>query len=161
MSKSVKQSDLRKLMHQTRADPPARSTTTKKYKVSAREMQLIEDQKRRKREERELRGGAPKTKAAPLPEGFFDAKPAKSILKNSKRPQPPPMAVPASTMAIQEDGPSDAKRSRLEPEVEKPKAVPSSSSSSSMGARVETTDDGSGALPEGFFDDPKQDAKVT
>ena len=158
MSKSVKQSDLRKLMHQASSSSSSSSLsakTSKKYKVSARELALIEEQKQRKRQERELRQPS-QPKAPALPQGFFDAQPAKGILKNSKRPAQ--QSLPATT---ETERASEAKRVRLTTTQE-----PTKVSSSTAATDVKHADSSGGgggdggALPEGFFDDPKQDAKV-
>ncbi len=88
----VAQSDLRKLMQKVKTGGTASSSSSslpkidpklRKYKLTVRELQLLEDQRRSKEEKRRAKAEAAEGAKKSLPEGFFDAKPVKSILKNS------------------------------------------------------------------------------
>jgi hypothetical protein len=85
--RKVTQDDLRKLMAQAKTakgPAPASSASSKRYKLSSRELALLEEQKRedeRKRaKEREKKASALAGLPAP------DAVPQKSILKNKSAP---------------------------------------------------------------------------
>ena len=84
MSKrKIDQDQLRKLM--AKAAGPAKPTaSSKRYKVSAREMALIEEQKRQdEKEKAKARQLKEQKKAAMTPVPAPDVKPAKSILKKT------------------------------------------------------------------------------
>ncbi len=151
MAKSIKQEDLRKLMRSVKSAkgvPNERESKLRKYKLGARELQLLEEQKAREREDKEAR--ETRKRKAQLPPGFLDAKPKKGILKNSSKqlpppPPPPPVQVPATTK-------QSIKAAPLEEERPVEDAV-----------KTQTDEDlptEDSKLPEGFFDDPKKDAKV-
>ena len=95
----------------------------------------------REEEKKALKAAKRPPPPKPLPQGFFDAKPAKSILKNSGKPPVNNFAVPSSSKAST-------------PAVPAPKAVPKAKEPS-------PEPEEEGELPEGFFDDPKKDAKVS
>ena len=84
--RTVTQDDLRKLMAQakTAKGPQTNAASSKRYKLSSRELALLEDQKRederKKAKEREKKAAA----LANLPS--LDAVPQKSILKNKSAP---------------------------------------------------------------------------
>ncbi len=164
----VAQADLRKLMQKVKTGGnTASASTSRKYKLSSREQQLIEEQKRIKEQKRAAKAAVSAAKAPPpLPQGFFDAKPAKSILKNSSAAAPYKQASPApSAPAASSVPPPTAKTPSSTATKRTSEKSSTASSSSAKKPRQESStppeegEEGT-ALPEGFFDDPKQDAKV-
>ena len=133
---SGNQSDLRKMMQGIKANKGTDKTKLKKYKLSQRELQLLQEEKDRKLQKQ---AESRKRKAAnALPDDFFNKLPTKSILKNSGAPKVTRGPVPA-----------------------KPVANPPISAQSEDASNVpEEVSGNSQELPEGFFDDPKQDAKA-
>ena len=84
--KKVSQADLRKLMSGSigKGSAGSGSAGSKRYKVSGRELALIEEQKRIKAAEKERKAAKASAAAAALAATLppTDAKPVKSILKN-------------------------------------------------------------------------------
>jgi len=93
--KKVSQAELRQMMQKMKAEKPtAKNSKLKKYKLSAREIALLEEEKKRKLEE-ESEERRKMARTAGVPENFFDSAktkaflnlnkaPARSILKNSR-----------------------------------------------------------------------------
>ena len=155
MSKSISQNDLRKMMQKAKTNKPESNAKLKKLKLSSRELYLLEQEKKRKEEERKKKQASKRA----LPQDFFEKKPVKSILKNSSSSSPSISASGSST------GGSAAKRYKpsgvvaaVAPTV-KSDAASSSRVEAAVSSVVEEESEGK-ELPEGFFDDPIQDAKV-
>jgi len=166
--KKVSQADLRKLMSGSisKASAGGSSAGSKRYKVSGRELALIEEQKRIKAAEKERKAAKASAAAAALAATLppTDAKPVKSILKNkaaAAAPVPPQLsstfkAPPPRVDAVAIPSPP-------------PSATPASSLTAAPTKSTKTADldgvqpeagDGKASLPEGFFDDPVMDAKA-
>ena len=107
MAKKVSQEAMRVMMQKLKADKSdssaASSDRKRKYKLSSKEMALLELEKKRKvvEKQQEKKKFA---KSAGVPENFFDSaktkaflnlgkEPKKSILKNSSKPQSTPVPV--------------------------------------------------------------------
>jgi len=159
---AVSQADLRKLMS---GSVNKTGGGSKRYKVSAREQALMEEQRRAKLAEKEKKAAKASAAAAALAATLpaSDAKPVKSILKKSAvvpntpsyQPpvksflEPPPPPPPSSALAT--TAPSATPDTSLT-------VAPSSLTPSSK--PQEDAESKGGALPEGFFDDPIMDAKA-
>lgn len=152
----VDQVKLRQMMAKMK-DRPESNSKTKKYKMSAATLALMDEEKRKKTEAKAKT--KPAVSATPLPKDFFERQPKKSILKNSSTPLPP-VAV------IQQAG---LKRSALDGNNQKsPKTKKRKMQEVSKSEDVDMEDaeagtskgDSGSTLPEGFFDDPIKDAKV-
>uniref|UniRef100_A0A0K2V566 Zinc finger protein 830like [Nasonia vitripennis] n=1 Tax=Lepeophtheirus salmonis TaxID=72036 RepID=A0A0K2V566_LEPSM len=135
-NKSVDQAALSRLMAEAKASKKrpginSHDRKLKKYKISKKEELLIEEAKSKSL-----------TIKSSLPQGFFDAKPAKSILKNSQSYVPPvqPYLIYNPPSAKGEGDKKDSSVSKTEEYAED-----------------ETP---TGELPKGFFDDPIKDAKA-
>ena len=113
MSKKVSKGAMRQMMQKLKAeksDSSASSDRKRKYKLSSKELALLELEKKRKVEEKVMEKKQ-LAKSAGVPENFFDSAktkaflnlgkaPKKSILKNSsKPPTTTTSAVPALTAA--------------------------------------------------------------
>jgi len=196
MAKKVNQSDLRQLMQKLKADKGLPTTTDsrlKKYKLSNKELALIESEKKRKAEQ-DLNEKKKFAKKAGVPENFFDSaktkaflnlqkEPQKSILKKGASPQPQvPKPAAASSKAsgsewtssapvlAKDFTPKEKSPKQKSPKIKKSSPRPGLLRTPSGGAighdseedeGVNDGDEGeAGAVPEGFFDDPVQDAKV-
>ena len=150
----VDQVKLRQMMAKLK-DRPESNSKAKKYKVSAATMALMEEEKRKKAEEKAKT--RPAVSATPLPQDFFERQPKKSILKNSSALSPS-VAIIHQQIGQKRpalDGNNDNTKKRKVPEVTKSQDV------DMQDAEVGTSKGESGsALPEGFFDDPIKDAKV-
>ena len=111
-SKKVSQSEMRQMMQKLKAEKSSEAQDRKrKYKLSSKEMALLEMEKKRKIDEK-LTQKKSVAKNAGVPENFFDSAktkaflnlgkaPQKSILKNKSAPaqgsgQAQPSAVPAA-----------------------------------------------------------------
>jgi len=152
----VDQVKLRQMMAKMK-DRPESNSKTKKYKMSAATLALMDEEKRKKTEAKAKT--KPAVSATPLPKDFFERQPKKSILKNSSTPLPP-VAV------IQQAG---LKRSALDANNQKsPKTKKRKMQEVSKSEDVDMEDaeagtskgDSGSTLPEGFFDDPIKDAKA-
>jgi len=177
--KKVSQSELRMMMQKMKTEKGGGKDRMKKYKLNQKEIALIEEEKKRKAEE-ENEERRKFNRNAGVPDGFFDAAktkaflslnkaPAKSILKNS-RAMPPPAATPASSSSSSK--PSDKSSKVRTPgggtikHLQDANDLPADFFESKKGAAGSTVagpaeqEEKDGEVPEGFFDDPIQDAKV-
>ena len=153
MSKSVTQNDLRRLMSKESASVSAKKSSSNKYKLSVRELALIEEQKRLKEEKKKAKLAIKQSKKEPagIPQGFFDAaaeseKKPKGILKNSG----------GNKRKFDEIQPEKTEK---HPELET-KTINKSEETTEEGGKSPESEEESNELPEGFFDDPKLDAKA-
>ena len=94
--RKVNQDDLRKMMAKVKTGsavgPATGASISKRYKVSSRELILMEEQKRQQEERKRLKEAQSKASQLKLPPAPPpDAKPQKSILKNTSGYQPPIM----------------------------------------------------------------------
>jgi hypothetical protein len=157
----VDQTKLRQMMAQMKQQQPVAAAAAgsnskmKKYKLSARETSMLEEEKRRKIEKKMA------TAAPALPKDFFERVPVKSILKNSGAAGPPAVTAATSLPSLsgkkrraEGDGDKAGKKTK---KVKMAAVVPADD--------VEMEEEGATAadvpLPEGFFDDPIKDAKVS
>ena len=183
----MSQEALRQMMQKMKAEKGDGGGTKRKYKLSSKEVALLEQEKKRKLEERASEKKE-QAKKAGVPENFFDSAktkaflnlnkaPQKSILKNSSRPVSRPVddqvkaAVPgggANPKATGKEWTSKAPALTVQPkqkEVAK-EEIPSdffdsSSKDDKPVKEQEVEAEGGGdELPEGFFDDPLKDAKA-
>jgi len=157
----------------------------KKYKLSSRELALIEEDKKRKAEEQneERRKIA---RDAGVPENFFDSAktkaflslnkaPAKSILKNKSKSSAPPPPPSANSKASGKEWTSSEPVLNKHSSFKTPAGgsikhleeagVPSDFFDSKKGSSEEPgavmgPEESDTKLPEGFFDDPIMDAKA-
>jgi len=184
MAKKVSQTELRQMMAKLKTEKGAASKNRlKKYKLSSRELALIEEEKKRKADdENEERRKIARN--AGVPENFFDSAktkaflnlnkaPAKSILKNkSSAKQPPPAAnskatgkewtssEPVMSKHASVKTPSGGSIKHLE-EAGVPSDFFDSKKDSAKGSEaVMGPEESDAKLPEGFFDDPVMDAKA-
>ena len=158
---AVSQSDLRKLM--SGSVNKTGGGSSKRYKVSAREQALMEEQKRAKLAEKEKKAAKASAAAAALAASLpaSDAKPVKSILKKSTVVPPPSYQPPVKSFV--EPPPPPPPSSALA--MAAPSATPDTSltvapSSLTPSKPGQEDAESKGALPEGFFDDPIMDAKA-
>ena len=153
--RKVTQDDLRKLMANMKSNP---SASNKKLKLSSKELALIEEEKRQKsiRDQEKIRLKQEKM-ARIVPNQSLQ--PKKSILKSSSvstyKYNPPQYQLKSHDTSSQ----SETKTKSVQIESED---TQSTSNSSKVPKVTEETvpDEEAGALPEGFFDDPKLDAKA-
>jgi len=193
MSKKVSQNELRLMMAKLKErekEKGGSSNKLKKYKLSAREVALIDEEKKRKAEEQneERRKFA---KNAGVPENFFDSAKTKAFLNLNKAPtksilkkKEPTLGPGANAKATGNEwissGPTVKKSSNTSKSSSSTSRTPAGGSikhlqeendlptdffdSKSGGSTSKTESDTEmkedGALPEGFFDDPVQDAKA-
>ena len=91
--RKVNQDDLRKMMAKVKTGSNITgpgSTVSKRYKLSSRELALIEEQKRQQEERRKLKEAQTQASLSKLPPAPPpDAKPQKSILKKTATYKPP------------------------------------------------------------------------
>lgn len=163
-SKSVTQSDLRKLMAQTKNNSETKNSSSKirKLKLSSRELFLLEQERKQKEEAKKAKATSAPTKR-PLPEDFFERKPVKSILKNSGSSSSTSAAASVSSSSSRPPPVKKYRPSGVVAAVGPTRVAPPPQGSSSSAADSEPLKDESETgkeLPEGFFDDPIQDAKV-
>jgi len=163
--KTVSQDDLRKMMGKIKTGGASGTTSSsaasKRYKLSSRELQLIEEQKRREADEKS-RSKAVKDQqrlalAQQLPPS--DAKPVKSILKKSGPPSTPfavPLA-PSATGGNTSKPPTAGSTSKFTASSHDHNNVPSATPSTSLttSRAEEKGGRGQGLLPDDFFDDPR------
>ena len=142
-------------MAEMKSNPSSKSSNSKKMKLSSRELALIEDEKRQKalRDQEKIRLKQDKM-ARIVPNK--DLQPKKSILKNSSTTSNyiPPQYVPQKKSVVMENV--------KEKVPEKIKSIPSKDKVTELHEDTNTAadDEESGQIPEGFFDDPKLDAKA-
>ena len=176
-AKKVSQEALRQMMAKMKADKGDvdRSDNKRKYKLGTKEIALLEQEKRRKTEER-IQEKKDASKKAGVPENFFDSAktkaflnlnkaPQKSILKNSSKPAPqrvePPMA--ANSKATGKEWTSKAPELVVQPETRKQETeVPKDFFDKKEGEAEEKgkEEEEETGLPAGFFDDQEKDAKA-
>jgi len=168
----------------------AGSDRKRKYKLSSKELALLELEKNKKliekhQEKRKL------AKNAGVPENFFDSaktkaflnlgkEPKKSILKNSSKPVPPSSSLPASNSKAKGTEWTSSEpvlTETLVPSKEKEKSPAKTLLRTPSGGAIghlqqddevpgdffDGTEGGGGKdqeIPEGFFDDPVMDAKA-
>jgi len=171
--KKVSQADLRKLMSGSinKSGGASSATSSKRYKVSGRELALIEEQKRIKLAEKERKAAKASAAAAALAATLppTDAKPVKSILKNKASSAAPLQPQLSSTIK------TPSSRILAAAPSTHPSAPPSATPASSLTTASPAAksidlnqadegqpeaEDGKTPLPEGFFDDPVMDAKA-
>ena len=97
--RKINQDDLRKMMAKVKTGASAGSgggpSVPKRYKISSREKALIEEQERQRNELKRLKEAQNKATLAKLPPAPPpDAKPQKSILKNTAS-YTPPVIIPS------------------------------------------------------------------
>jgi len=153
--RKVTQDDLRKLMANMKSNP---SASNKKLKLSSKELALIEEEKRQKsiRDQEKIRLKQEKM-ARIVPNQSLQ--PKKSILKSSSvstYKYNPPQYQPKSHDT------SSQSESKTKPVQIESKDTQSTSNNSKVPKVTEeiVPDEEAGAIPEGFFDDPKLDAKA-
>ena len=165
--RKVSQDDLRKMMEKIKGSSD--KTTSKKLKLSSRELALLEEEKRQKalRDQEKIRLKQEKM-ARIVPNQALQ--PKKSILKNSGSVQPS-FSVPkyqgrsveeARAGSATDPLPKDAFAS-LGKKNELPKDfydTPKDKMSRGKVEKTEAESSESNEIPEGFFDDPKLDAKA-
>jgi len=155
--RKVTQDDLRKLMADMKSNP---SVSNKKLKLSSKELALIEEEKRLKsiRDQEKIRLKQEKMARIVPNQGL---QPKKSILKNSSvstyKYIPPQYQAPSYDSSVKSQ--TKTQSNEIESEV-----TQSDTSSKvpivSKATEENVPDEEAGALPEGFFDDPKLDAKA-
>ena len=181
MAKSIGKEEMRKMMQKLKTEKlgsAAATSTNKKYKLSSRELALMEEQKNRERREKEKKiAEKRKFDGQKLPEA-----PKRGILKNSSAP--PTQGIlknstatpvqtssyvpkPAAEAVVNKAGvPSDFFDSKKvsNSEVKKAKIEETRADSAKSAEKAENGEPSSSSaaepLPEGFFDDPVQDAKA-
>ena len=149
--RKVTQDDLRKMMADIKSNPT--KSTSKKLKLSARELALIEEEKRQKalRDQEKIRLKQEKM-ARIVPNQSLQ--PKKSILKNSGSTS---NYVPPSLTPYQLQAAASEKKQISIQESPQQSSAPVQPTKKVV---EEKEPDESGELPEGFFDDPKLDAKA-
>jgi len=175
----VSQDALRQMMAKMKADKGdgGRADAKRKYKLGAKEVALLEQEKRRKTEER-IQDKKDASKKAGVPENFFDSAktkaflnlnkaPQKSILKNSSKPAAkkvePSMA--ANSKATGKEWTSKAPELVIQPEprtkeTEVPKDFFDKKEADAEEKGKEEEEEEEAGLPAGFFDDQEKDAKA-
>ena len=165
--RKVTQDDLRKMMANIKSTNDKTSTVPKKLKLSSRELALLEEEKRQKalRDQEKIRLKQEKM-ARIVPNQSLQ--PKKSILKNSGGATPS-FAVPPSGFKAKVPKVSTPPEQSSKPSSENKKGLPtdffdSDTKSDDVVKRKEDrggeNDEEKQELPEGFFDDPKLDAKA-
>jgi len=160
--RKVTQDDLRKLMADLKSDPGKTSSGNKKSKLSSKELALIEDQKRQKsiRDQEKIRLKQEKMARIVPNQGL---QPKKSILKTKSVSNYNPQlqnhqfsnwAVPGESSSTPK--PSHSKKT----ENEDTPATINDNEVTTATIDESAPDEDGGTLPEGFFDDPKLDAKA-
>jgi len=160
--RKVTQNDLRKMMAEMKSSSSASSTKTssKKLKLSARELALLEEEKRSKAQKDQEKLRLKQEKMSRIVPNK-DLQPKKSILKNTSTTSnfvPPEYYKQMKSMSKKKDndiesGNSKSAKNLTEDPISKASVIPAS---------VESDEEAeeSGKIPEGFFDDPKLDAKA-
>ena len=152
--RKVTQDDLRKMMAEMKSNPSSKSSSSKKMKLSSRELALLEEEKRQKalRDQEKIRLKQDKM-ARIVPNK--DLQPKKSILKNSSTTSNyiPPQYVPQKKTVVM-DSVKEKVSDKIKSLPTKEKVIESHDDTSAA------DDEESGQIPEGFFDDPKLDAKA-
>lgn len=202
--RKINQDDLRKMMAQVKTGTKSSSgggpPISKRYKLSSRELSLMEEQKRQQDERKKLKEAQNKASLSKLPPAPPpEAKPQKSILKNTATYQPTiiiPSNITLSSANNHDSNQTSTKSERgMQPPGNESSTVsanisksnstsnstkdPNSDNSATRsehegiteGTSIETSSsaehqEGQSAIdmdtniPEGFFDDPIQDAKA-
>jgi len=185
-NKKISQEQLREMMNKMKAkagkgDEPS-SDRKRKYKLSSKELVLLEEEKKKRNVEKINEKKEVAAKAG-VPENFFDSAktkaflnlkqaPKKSILKNSSAPLPSG-SKPISSANVKATGKewiSKAPETSVKDKSPKnPKSLlrtPSGGNISHLeeenepAMEVDNKESEDNALPEGFFDDPQQDARA-
>jgi hypothetical protein len=183
-AKKVSQEALRTMMQKMRSDKgeTGKPDLKRKYKLGAKEVALLEQEKRKKTEEK-IQEKKIQAKNAGVPENFFDSAktkaflnlnkaPQKSILKNSSKPPQRVEEVPKSQSSANEKATGKEWMSKAPVLTNLP--VKEKSTKDEMPedffdskkkkvepeAAVSTEESNDTDLPEGFFDDPIKDAKA-
>lgn len=149
--RKVSQDDLRKMMQDMKSNKTAStSSSTKKLKLSSRELALIEEEKRQKavRDQEKIRLKQEKMARIVPNQGL---QPKKSILKNSA---PTSNYIPPQYHVIQ-----DQSKKSQHVSIQEEKASPKETVKTII-TDDDNEEEASSSLPEGFFDDPKLDAKA-
>ena len=183
--KKVSQEALRQMMQKMKAEKGDGGGAKRKYKLSSKELALLEQEKKRKLDERASEKKE-QAKKAGVPENFFDSAktkaflnlnkaPQKSILKNSSKPASRTVddqvkATPsggANAKASGKEWTSKAPALTVQPKQKEAakEEIPSDFFDSSkddkpVKEQEVVAEDGGDELPEGFFDDPLKDAKA-
>ena len=182
----MSQEALRQMMQKMKAEKGDSGGAKRKYKLSSKELALLEQEKKRKLEERASEKKE-QAKKAGVPENFFDSAktkaflnlnkaPQKSILKNSSRPASKTIddqvkAMPgggANAKATGKEWTSKAPALTVQPKQKEAAKdeIPSDFFDSSnkddkpVKEQEVEAEGGGDELPEGFFDDPLKDAKA-
>ena len=149
--RKVSQDDLRKMMQDMKSNKTAStSSSTKKLKLSSRELAFIEEEKRQKavRDQEKIRLKQEKMARIVPNQGL---QPKKSILKNSA---PTSNYIPPQYHVIQ-----DQSKKSQHVSIQEEKASPKETVKTII-SDDDNEEEASSSLPEGFFDDPKLDAKA-
>lgn len=148
--RKVSQEDLRKLMGDMKSNTGKSSIGGKKLKLTSKELALLEEEKRQKsiRDQEKIRLKQEKMARIVPNQGL---QPKKSILKNS--------SVVSTNYRYNHHAQTS---SQNQIQIREPEVKPSKVKVASVTKFSEenVTEEESGALPEGFFDDPKLDAKA-
>jgi len=157
--RKVTQDDLRKLMADMKSNP---SVSNKKLKLSSKELALIEEEKRLKsiRDQEKIRLKQEKMARIVPNQGL---QPKKSILKNSSVSTY--KYIPPQYQAPSHDSTGKSQTKTQSNQIERELTQSDASSKVPIVPNPKATeenvpDEEAGALPEGFFDDPKLDAKA-
>jgi len=189
--RKINQDDLRKMMAKVKTGASSGASVPKRYKISSREKALMEEQEKQKSELRKMKEAQNKAMLAKIPPAPLpDAKPQKSILKNTS--YTPQIVIPSNiSLSTQiQDSPSSVSKKSSEgentklnkdtedlqdkgdfkstsnqqasskSEVEMDASDVSSQQSIEVNSRNDDIETNNSNLPEGFFDDPVQDAKA-
>ena len=161
--RKVTQNDLRKMMAEMKSSSTSASSTktsNKKLKLSARELALLEEEKRSKAQNDQEKLRLKQEKMSRIVPNK-DLQPKKSILKNTSTTSnfvPPDYYQQIKKVSIIKDNDIESCNSKstkksAEDPIPKESVTPPSEESDEEGEE-------SGKIPEGFFDDPKLDAKA-
>lgn len=162
--RKVTQGDLRKLMADLKSDPGKTSSANKKSKLSSKELALIEDQKRQKsiRDQEKIRLKQEKMARIVPNQGL---QPKKSILKTASVSNYNPHLQNHQFLNWTAPGESSSTQKSTHSKKTENEDTPASSNDNDVTTTTATIDESTpdedgGTLPEGFFDDPKLDAKA-
>ena len=160
--RKVTQGDLRKLMADLKSDPGKTSSANKKPKISSKELALIEDQKRQKsiRDQEKIRLKQEKMARIVPNQGL---QPKKSILKSTSvsNYNPHLQDQQFTNWAVPGESSSTPKQTHFKkPENEDTPASSNDNDVTTATIDESAPDEDGGTIPEGFFDDPKLDAKA-
>ena len=94
--RKINQDDLRKMMAKVKTGASSGASVPKRYKISSREKALMEEQEKQKSELRKIKEAQNKAMLAKIPPAPLpDAKPQKSILKNTSS-YTPQIVIPSN-----------------------------------------------------------------